>query len=98
MSIPITNSLVMSWIVVFCIVVIALIVRKRTSLIPGKSQRLAEMVIGGIHDFVAEALESTSLARCFTPLLAHNFSVHPHWKLGRIHSGCRKYSFSQRSR
>lgn len=69
MSIPITNSLVMSWIVVFCIVVIALIVRKRTSLIPGKFQVFAEMLIGGLYDFVAEALESTSLARRFTPLL-----------------------------
>lgn len=69
MSVPITNSLVMSWIVVICIILIALVVRKRATLVPGKIQVVAETLIGGLYDFVAEALESTSLARRFTPLL-----------------------------
>lgn len=73
-GVPITNSLLMSWVVVFCIIGIGFLLRKRDALIPSKIQVLAEMLIGGIYDFVAEALESSSLARRFTPFLLTLFA------------------------
>jgi F-type H+-transporting ATPase subunit a len=68
-GVPITNSLIMSWVVVLLIVGLSLLARKKVALIPGKFQVASETVIGGLFSFVASTLESKTLARRFTPFL-----------------------------
>jgi F-type H+-transporting ATPase subunit a len=69
MGIPITNTLLMSWVVVLFIMLLAYIVRRNISLVPGKFQIVMETLVGGARGFVAESLESEALAKRFTPFL-----------------------------
>jgi F-type H+-transporting ATPase subunit a len=69
MGVPVTNTLIMSWIVVFLIALVAFATKRSVRLVPGKFQVLMETMIGGAHDFVASSLESKALAKRFTPLL-----------------------------
>lgn len=73
MGVPITNSLLMSWVVVFLLVLLALLIKRNTKLIPGKFQIVIETLIGGVQKFVAESLESEVLATRFTPFFISLF-------------------------
>ena len=68
-GIPITNTLVTSWVVIAILVIVAFVVRSRLSLIPGRFQTLLEEMFGYVYDYVAETLESREMARRFFPLL-----------------------------
>ncbi len=70
---PITNSLLMSWVVIVLLVVFALLFRRTLSLIPGKLQAAVEWGFEGAYNYVAETLESESLAKRYFPLLATIF-------------------------
>ncbi len=69
MGIPLTNTLLMSWVVVLFIVLLAFFTKRSVQMIPGKFQVLMEMMIGEAYNFVASSLESKSLAKRFTPFL-----------------------------
>ena len=69
LGIPITNTLIMSWIVVALLVVLAIVVGGRLKITPGRFQTLLEWVVGGIYDYVAETLGGREMARKFFPLL-----------------------------
>lgn len=66
---PITNSLLMTWITVALLLLFAFLVRKQLKMIPGKLQVAVEMLFSGILGYMAETLESDSLARKFFPLV-----------------------------
>jgi len=68
-GVPITNTLVTSWVVVILLAVIAVMVSRRISLVPGRFQTLLESAFGFVYDYVAETLESKDMARRFFPLL-----------------------------
>lgn len=68
-GIPITNTLVTSWVVIAILVAVAFVVRGRLAMIPGKFQTLIETMVGFVYDYVAETLESRDMARRFLPLL-----------------------------
>ena len=68
-GIPITNTLIMSWVVIVLLAVIALIVGRGVNMIPNRFQTMLEWAIGYVYDYVAEVLESRDLARKFFPLL-----------------------------
>jgi F-type H+-transporting ATPase subunit a len=69
MGISITNTLLMSWVVVLVIVSLSFIVSRSVRMVPGKFQIVMETLVGGARTFVAESLESEQLARRFTPFL-----------------------------
>ncbi len=69
MGIPITNTLLMSWVVVLVLMFFAWKTTRQTRLVPGKFQIITETLFGGLTDFVAETLESKDLAKRFTPFL-----------------------------
>ena len=69
MGMPITNSLVMSWIVVAVLIIATFVVRSRLSLTPGKFQLTLETLFTGFYTFIEENLESSILAKKFFPLL-----------------------------
>lgn len=68
-KIPITNTLITSWIVVLVLVALGFIVGSRVKMIPGKFQTLLEWMFGFAYDYIAETLESREMARRFFPLL-----------------------------
>jgi F-type H+-transporting ATPase subunit a len=69
MGIPITNTLVTSWLVIGLLVIFAFVMRSRLKMIPGKLQVLVEEAFSFVYDYVAETLESRDMARRFFPLL-----------------------------
>jgi F-type H+-transporting ATPase subunit a len=68
-SFPVTNSLLMTWIVVALLVLFAFLFRKGLREVPGKLQAGIEWLFEGVLGYMAETLESESLARRFFPLI-----------------------------
>ena len=68
-GIPITNTMLMSFVVFALLVTFAFFVRKKLALIPGRVQTLAEMLFVGILDYMTETLEDAKLARKLFPLI-----------------------------
>lgn len=69
LGIPITNTLVTSFVVVLLLIGTAFLVHGRLKLIPGRFQTLLEEMFSYVYDYVAETLESREMARKFFPLL-----------------------------
>lgn len=72
-GIPITNTLITSWVVIGVLFVIAVLVGSGVKLIPSRFQVLMETLFGFVYDYIAETLESRELARRFFPLLTTIF-------------------------
>ena len=70
---PITNSLVMTWLVMVLLIGFAFFFGRSLKVMPGKFQALVEWAIVGLREFIAETLESEKLATYFFPLLASIF-------------------------
>jgi len=68
-GVPLTNTLVTSWLVVLLLAVFAMTMKRRTALLPGKFQLGIEMLFGGVYDYVVETLDSKDLAKKIFPLL-----------------------------
>ncbi|QQG37545.1 MAG: F0F1 ATP synthase subunit A [Candidatus Kaiserbacteria bacterium] len=68
-GIPITNTLVTSWLVIGILVALAFVLGPRLKMIPGRLQTLLEELFAYVYDYVAETLESREMARRFFPLL-----------------------------
>ncbi|MEY4747333.1 MAG: hypothetical protein RLZZ416_382 [Candidatus Parcubacteria bacterium] len=69
LGIPLTNTLITSWIVIGVLILLAFFAGSRVSLVPGKLQTVLEWIIGYVYEYVTEVLESRDLARKFFPLL-----------------------------
>src|ERR1035437_2655356 len=70
---PITNSLIMAWIVMVLLIGGAYFFGRSLTLIPGKFQAGIEWAFEGAIAYMAEVLESEKLARKFFPLVASIF-------------------------
>jgi F-type H+-transporting ATPase subunit a len=70
---PITNSLVMTWLVMAILVVCSVLLRRKLARIPGLVQTAVEWLFEGAMNYIAETLESEKLAKKFFPLLATIF-------------------------
>lgn len=68
-GIPITNTLLTAWFVMFCVTVGVLLFRRRISLIPGKAQVIVEALIGSAYDYVKDTLGNERYARTFFPII-----------------------------
>lgn len=68
-GIPITNTLLMSFVVFALLATLAFFVRKNLTLIPGRLQTLVETLFVGILNYITETLEDKVLARKLFPLL-----------------------------
>jgi F-type H+-transporting ATPase subunit a len=73
LGLPITNSLVMTWLVMAILIIFAFFLSRNLKMIPGKVQTAVEWLCGFAYDYIAETLESDSLAKRFFPLLATIF-------------------------
>ena len=70
---PITNSLIMAWLVMILLIGFAYFFGRSLSLIPGKLQAGVEWAFEGALAYMTEVLESETLARRFFPLVASIF-------------------------
>lgn len=68
-NLPITNTLLTTWLVVGILIIFALIFRKMLKQIPGKFQLIVEETIGYVYDYVRETLENDRLAHKVFPLV-----------------------------
>ncbi len=70
---PITNSLLMTWLVMFLLIAFAVWFRGTLKMIPGKLQAAVEWAFGGAYEYVAATLDDEKLAKKFFPLIATIF-------------------------
>lgn len=70
---PITNSLLMAWLVMALLIGLAFFFGRSLSLVPGRLQAGVEWAVEGVLAYMAEVLESEKLARRFFPLVASIF-------------------------
>lgn len=68
-GLPVTNTMLMSFVVFALLTMLAFFVRKNLSLIPGHLQTLIETLFIGILDYMTETLEDEKLARKLFPLI-----------------------------
>lgn len=72
-GIPITNTLLMSWLVVLSLIAVAFFVSRHLAIVPGRLQSLFELMVDGVMTYMATTLESKDLARKYFPLIATIF-------------------------
>jgi len=72
-GIPITNTMLMSWLVMVVLVIIAYFVGKNIQKIPSKAQTFFETLFSFLLDYFEEVLESRELAKRFFPLITTFF-------------------------
>lgn len=70
---PITNSLIMAWLVMAILIGVAYFFGRSLTLVPGKIQAGVEWAVEGILAYMTEVLGSEALARKFFPLIASLF-------------------------
>jgi len=73
LGIPITNTLVTSWVVVFILATIAIVVGSRLTLIPSRTQLLFEELFSFVLNYMREVLDDERLARKLFPLIVTFF-------------------------
>ena len=70
---PVTNSLLTTWVVMAMLIIAALIIRWRVTLVPGKVQNAIEMVFEYLLALIEQMLGSRSVALKYFPLIATIF-------------------------
>ena len=73
LGLPITNTLLTSWVVMAILILFSLWFSRRLALKPGKIQNFIEMIFAYITDFMDEVLGDRKLTRFFFPLIATLF-------------------------
>ncbi len=68
-GVPITNTLITSWVAMFVLIVAAVMIWRKINIIPNRFQLLLESLVDYVYTFATETLESRTLARRFLPLL-----------------------------
>jgi F-type H+-transporting ATPase subunit a len=68
-GVPITATLITTWLTMAVIIALMFVATRRLALVPGKSQSVAELMVGGVYDYMADVLESKSLARKYFPVI-----------------------------
>lgn len=71
-GLPITNSLLATWFTMLSLCILTLIASRRLSLTPSYIQSVAELIVGGLHDFFSQVTGPRYIAKFF-PLLASLF-------------------------
>jgi len=68
-GLPITNSLLLSWVVIALIIIVGYTVGKNPKLIPGRLQTVFEYLFETVLRYMTEMFESSVLARRYFPLI-----------------------------
>jgi len=68
-GIPLTATLITTWITMFLLIVGTFFLSRKPTLIPTKIQSITELVVGGVYDYMSDVLESRTLARKYFPIV-----------------------------
>jgi F-type H+-transporting ATPase subunit a len=68
-GVPLTATLITTWLTMLLLIVGAFFVSRKPALIPKKAQSIAEMVVGGVYDYMSDVLESRKLALKYFPIV-----------------------------
>ena len=68
-GVPITATLIATWLTMALLIALAFAVTRRIALVPAGAQNVAEMVIGGAYDYMSNVLESKALAARYFPVV-----------------------------
>lgn len=72
-GIPLTPSILTSWIVTILVLAAAFFIGRNLKLVPGKGQVVVETFVSGVMDYMKGALEDVKLAERYFPLIASIF-------------------------
>lgn len=72
-GVPITNSILLTWVAVLLLMGVGAWVGKRAKLVPGRLQSAFELVFETMFNYMAETLESKEMAKRYFPLIATIF-------------------------
>lgn len=73
LGVPITNTMLMSWLTAIVLITLGVYVGRRLTKIPGRLQTSFEALFGFVLDYMEEVLESRAVALRFFPLIATLF-------------------------
>ena len=68
-GVPITATLITTWLTMAILLTLAFFIGRNLKAIPTKVQSIAEMIIGGVFDYMANVLESRTMARKYFPIV-----------------------------
>lgn len=68
-SLPITSTLLTSWLAMAILIMTAVFLKGRLRALPGKFQSMVELIIGGLYDFTEQTLENKAAAQKYFPVL-----------------------------
>jgi len=68
-GIPITATLITTWLTMAVLIVAVWFISRKPTLIPSKAQSMLEMMVGGVYDYMSDVLESKKLARMYFPVV-----------------------------
>lgn len=68
-GVPITATLITTWLTMAIVVGLVIIGTRRLAMVPGKFQSVLELMVGGVYDYMADVLESKSVARKYFPVV-----------------------------
>ena len=71
---PVTNTIITSWITMALLIIIAMVVTRKSKLIPGKLQSMMEAIIEWMYNFCKD-VAGESNGRQFFPDYCHYFPV-----------------------
>lgn len=72
-GLPVTNSLLMTWLVMAILIIFAIWFRAQLKMVPGKLQTAIEWAFSGAYEYVEATFESEALAKRFFPLIVTIF-------------------------
>ncbi len=68
-GIPINNTLLTSWVVMFLLITAAFFIGRSIKMVPGKVQIVFESMISFVYDYMTETFGDRKFARVFLPLI-----------------------------
>jgi F-type H+-transporting ATPase subunit a len=68
-GIPITNTLLTTWLAMGALIILAIAVRASLARVPGKLQSLFEMIVGFAYTYVKDTLGNEARAKKFFPII-----------------------------
>ncbi len=74
-GIPITNTLVMTWIVALFLIILTIIITRKITIIPSVFQNIVESAVESLLGFMEKVLHSRAKAELYFPLIATIFSL-----------------------
>jgi len=72
-GIPITATLITTWLTMALLVFLVAVLRPQIAMIPGKVQSILEVIVGGVYDYMGDVLQSREVARRYFPIVATIF-------------------------